>query len=78
MADYCKQCSIQTFGSDYQELARLCDPGDTTQALCEGCGPLERWGVWVDHTGKCVDELCTKHGEAARASTVTYKRTLDL
>lgn len=78
MADYCKQCSIETFGSDYQELARLCDPGDTTQALCEGCGPLEGLFVWVDHTGKCVDETCTKHGNDAKAAEVAYKRTLDL
>ncbi len=54
MADFCKQCSIDTFGFDAGDLANLQTEADTssglsTIALCEGCGATQ-----VDHTGKCV------------------------
>ena len=58
MADFCHQCSIETFGKDFGELAGLSKPEDTerklyAQALCEGCG-----FILVDHTGKCMSPGC--------------------
>lgn len=79
MADYCKQCSLETFGKDYKELALLCSPGDATQAICEGCGPQKGvFGILVDHAGRCVDDTCAKHGDPTGRSTVAYKLTLDM
>lgn len=63
MADFCKQCSEELFGEDYQDLAGITGPGDTEvgaylQVLCEGCVH-----ALVDHTGKCVSKVCLhKHG----------------
>lgn len=58
MADFCKQCSLDTFDKDYQELAGLSKESDTTNglyasAICEGCGYIQ-----VDHTGRCVSPDC--------------------
>lgn len=56
MADFCKQCALDTFGEDAGDLAGLSTPGDTeaglfSVCLCEGCGPVQ-----VDHTGHRVHE----------------------
>lgn len=51
MADFCKDCSIETFGVDTKDLAGLCKPGYMASALCEGCG-----FIWVDENGKRIDE----------------------
>jgi hypothetical protein len=62
MADFCKQCSIEMFGTDTGDLAGLSTPADTAAGtfaivLCEGCGDTV-----VDHTGKCVSDKClVKH-----------------
>lgn len=62
MADFCKQCSLETFGRDYRELAELLDKehyidGYGSSALCEGCGPTV-----VDYEGKCMTVCIKKHG----------------
>lgn len=54
MADYCKECSVDLFNSDFKELANLSTEEDTKKGLfanviCEGCGFVQ-----VDHTGKCL------------------------
>ncbi|MDW9531939.1 hypothetical protein RWE87_13735 [Sinorhizobium meliloti] len=63
MADFCRQCSIDTFGEDYRDMAGISKPEDTAQELyaqviCEGCGVTS-----VDHEGVCVSPACMeKHG----------------
>jgi hypothetical protein len=62
MADFCKACSIDNFGKDFEELAGLSTPEQTAAGLfpvviCEGCGPIQ-----VDHEGKCVSSDCPEHG----------------
>lgn len=58
MADFCKQCSMDTFQEDFRELAGLSTPADTAirlyaSAICEGCGYVQ-----VDHEGICVSPDC--------------------
>lgn len=55
MADFCKQCSIETFGSDFKDLANITTPEEYKQGLaalvlCEGCG-----FIYVDPEGKRID-----------------------
>lgn len=63
MADFCKQCSEEFFGINFEDLAGITSPEHTEsgiylQALCEGCVH-----ALVDHTGKCVSKVCLhKHG----------------
>lgn len=64
MADFCKQCSIDNFGEDFQELAHLIKPeqplpaGMGISALCEGCGL-----TFVDNDGRCIAPYCLeRHG----------------
>ncbi len=64
MADFCKQCSYDTFGKDFGDLAELTQLENWLQGLaqchiCEGCGPIQ-----VDPEGNCVSEDCIKKGEA--------------
>ena len=55
MADFCKQCSLENFDKDFQELAW----GDSDHYdLCESCGY-----VLVDMYGKCIDPVCGLHGD---------------
>lgn len=54
MADFCKQCSIENFGSDYGDLANLSTEKNTKNGIfpvvmCEGCGTIQ-----VDHEGTCL------------------------
>ena len=64
MADFCKQCSIDTFGKDYGDMKNISTIADTRKrlyaaTLCEDCGPTQ-----VDHTGKCIAKYCSKkHGQ---------------
>ena len=58
MADFCKQCSHELFGEDFEDLWGLCEESeDHTPALCEGCGPTD-----VDNEGKCVGNCLKRHG----------------
>jgi len=64
MADFCKQCSIDLFGKDFEDLKGLGDgtplpEGQGWSCLCEGCGPTV-----VDDDGKCTATNCIKeHGK---------------
>ena len=55
MADFCHECSIETFGEDFGDLKGIGKPGVTLepgygwQAICEGCGP-----ILVDNEGKKI------------------------
>ena len=62
MADFCRQCSIETFGEDFGDLKGLSTPEHTAQGLyavvlCEDCGPIQ-----VDHEGNCISPDCWKKG----------------
>lgn len=58
MADFCKQCSIATFGEDGKDFQFTAQAGYVTAVLCEGCGP-----TYVSNDGTCVCETCLeKHG----------------
>jgi hypothetical protein len=58
MADFCRQCSIETFGQDFGDLAGLVMvPGSLALTICEGCGI-----VYVNHLGECADPKCKRHG----------------
>lgn len=79
MADFCKQCSIATFGEDYGDFAGLQTEEDTannlvTSVLCEGCGPTE-----VDHTGECVALICDEdhQGQRERATNEAEEESND-
>jgi hypothetical protein len=78
MADFCKQCSLATFGTDYKELAGLINPqqyakGLTGLAICEGCGVIN-----VDPDGVCISEDCLKqHGvKKGRPANKIIARTI--
>ena len=51
MADFCQECSIDTWGEDTRDMAGLCKNGGAATVLCEGCGLIN-----VDVNGKrlCV------------------------
>ena len=56
MADFCKECSIEMWGSDTGDFAGLItkeevDKGYGAAVLCEGCGEM----ILVDHEGKRID-----------------------
>lgn len=64
MADFCKQCGIETFGSDFGDLKGMCADGATTHTICEGCGHTE-----VDHLGNCVSKSCLLKGKFGHGAT---------
>ncbi len=46
MADFCRACSIEVWGTDFRDLAGLTIPenaanGRYALVLCEGCGPIQ-------------------------------------
>ena len=55
MADFCKECSIELFGYDTMDLARIASPDDYITVICEGCGPIMvndlgiRWSRKMDN-----------------------------
>lgn len=74
MADFCQTCSLASFGTDFQELAKLMPPEKYDAehgalALCECCGP-----VVVDYNGKRMTEDCLTSCTCADAlKHVLYK-----
>jgi len=56
MADFCKQCSVDLFGQDYEELKGLCKEGEMASAICEGCGFIH-----VNHLGECLSNCENDH-----------------
>lgn len=61
MADFCKQCSIVHFGKDFRELAKISDPGELADVICEGCG-----FTTVDSEGVCVKADCLEKHNVRR------------
>lgn len=59
MADFCKQCSIDTFTKDFGDHAKLCGEGQYfVDVICEGCGRTV-----VDQDGECCLYTCIEnHG----------------
>lgn len=58
MADFCKQCSIELFGEDFEDLAQIAKEDQLLRCTCEGCGDAV-----VTGTGTCVSADCLrKHG----------------
>jgi len=58
MADFCKDCSIKTFGEDFKELANITtkedmEKGISAVVLCEGCD-APRGMIHVDPDGKKI------------------------
>lgn len=56
MADFCKECSIEMWGSDTKDLAGLITKEEVAKGLgavviCEGCGVIR-----VDHEGERLEE----------------------
>jgi hypothetical protein len=56
MADFCMECSMETFGEDFKDFAGLITKRDYEEkhlamlVLCEGCG-----AIYVDHEGKRIE-----------------------
>ena len=64
MADFCRQCSIRIFGSDFGDLKWKPKEGEEDMVsleLCEGCGPIQ-----VKPDGTCVSEDCLEKGHGKR------------
>lgn len=65
MADFCKQCSVATFGKDSHDLAGITSPEDQADnlfavVLCEGCGVTQ-----VDAEGVCIGGCQENHPDLA-------------
>ena len=59
MADFCKQCSIDVFNKDFEDMKNLCKPEEMASVLCEGCG-----FCYVNSQGECISKDCLKkHGQ---------------
>lgn len=63
MADFCKQCSIDMFGKDFNDLAGITTDEDIRQqiaayVICEGCGP-----VFVNPDGSCMGDCLEGHSK---------------
>ena len=60
MADYCKQCSMEHFGQDFDDLAGITSPEEEAKGryavvICEGCGSIQ-----VDPSGTCISHPHTE------------------
>ena len=73
MADFCKQCTEELFGSDLADnndmkgavSERDSALGFMVLVLCEGCGPIQ-----VNHAGECLSDDCDKnHGKEQQGET---------
>ena len=58
MADFCRQCLLEIFGEDTEDLANITtsaneEHGFFAVVLCEGCGPIQ-----VDRAGNCLSKDC--------------------
>ena len=56
MSDFCMDCSLDTFGEDFRDMANLVTAeqvahGYGAVVLCEGCGT-----ILVDHNGKRLED----------------------
>jgi hypothetical protein len=60
MASFCKQCSEELFGEDFEDLRGITTIEDEAKGLaaivtCEGCGDIQ-----VDSHGRCISYDCDK------------------
>ena len=63
MADFCKACSIETFGKDYDDLVGLISAEEVSEGyrspvICEGCGFIyvdDKGQRWDNPSGKDKD-----------------------
>ena len=58
MADFCRQCSEEMFGEDFEDLKGLIAADEVQKGfgacvLCEGCG-----ATLVDSEGNCISKDC--------------------
>lgn len=63
MASFCKACSEEYFGKDYEDFANIVTEKQWKEeyaalVICEGCGPIQ-----VNHIGECVSPDCLKNGQ---------------
>ena len=63
MADFCRQCSLDHFGTDFKELAGITSSEDWAEGkavpvICEGCGFIQ-----VDPDGNCASKDCACKGQ---------------
>ena len=61
MADFCTQCTLDTFGKHGSDLSGLNTLEEQSKGLypvviCEGCGIIQ-----VNHNGDCISPNCLKH-----------------
>lgn len=66
MSDFCKQCSISTFGEDFGDLRDLVKPGFLAAVICEGCGYIS-----INSEGECVTQFCIEKGKPGHGVTFT-------
>jgi len=62
MADFCKQCSTELFGKDFEDFKGITAKEDWAEGkaavvLCEGCGSIQ-----VDTDGACISKDCIEKG----------------
>lgn len=65
MANFCKQCSIETFGKDFGDMANIrldSTESDRFVVLCEGCTLQNTWATIVNTIGECVVNCNLHHG----------------
>lgn len=65
MADFCRQCSEELFGKDFEDFKGATTAEDWSRneaavVLCEGCGPIQ-----VDPDGSCISADCTLKGHTS-------------
>ena len=70
MADFCKDCSIEMWGKDNEDLSNLISrervlQGYAARVLCEGCE-----GILVNHLGVCIDPQCKKHSSYKKNDSI--------
>jgi hypothetical protein len=70
MADFCRQCALELWGEDQEDLAHFgkgkppLEPGYGYPCICEGCGYIR-----VNDLGECLEDDCLRKGHPE------YKRT---
>ena len=62
MAEFCRQCSMEMFGTDFGDFFDMSTEEDTKEGtfplvVCEGCGVVQ-----VNHLGECISVDCLKSG----------------
>lgn len=60
MSDFCRQCSLEIFGEDFENFKGLTTttiPVESVlwEVLCEGCGK-----TLVNNKGECINPYCLK------------------